>query len=277
MKQSFHPGAWKRCRESHFEGPSPTCLPLYPFNWAVIVQLVQGKRKTTPFAQCSDTYVTRNRKKQIKHWHAISSICREESSRCSQNSLYLWVPACPVGPSGKPHFQPRVHLDSVAVDLAESDKLQSPSFLPINCDIPHRAHAQLSAPLCLNLSPPQGHISSDMFPNLKQDRGHLWEAKMGPGECLLRLGEAEVPLPWGPSTLESLFPLCLLIPPPSVSNRFTITFVWNFKIAQDFLNLSCLFVSHLSQDPQETGSRSMYKILSICRTCVHPPVFFKYF
>lgn len=132
MKYPFHLGAGKRCREPHFEGPSPTCLPLYPSHWALIVPVAQGELKTTLFAQCSDTYVTRNRKKQIKHRHAIFNVCREESSRCSQNSLYLWVPARPVGPSGKPHFQPRVHLDSVAVDLAESDKLQSPSFLPIN-------------------------------------------------------------------------------------------------------------------------------------------------
>lgn len=132
MKHPFHPGAGKRCREPHFEGPSPTCLPLYPFVWALIAQVAQGKLKTTLFGQCSHTYVTRNRKKQIKRGHSISSVCGEESSRCSQNSLYLWVPAFPVGPSGKPHFQPRVHLDSVAVDLAESDKLQSPSFLPIN-------------------------------------------------------------------------------------------------------------------------------------------------
>lgn len=134
MKHPFYPGAGKRWRESHFEARSPTCLPLYPFVWALIVQVAQDKLKTPLFDQCSDTYVTRNRKKkkQIKHGHAISSVCGEESSRCSQNSLYLWVPAFPVGPSGKPHFQPRVHLDSVAVDLAESDKLQSPSFLPIN-------------------------------------------------------------------------------------------------------------------------------------------------
>lgn len=222
------------------------------------------------------------------HRHTISSICREASSRCSQNSLYLWenyqegrnsmprgtiwvTPFSAPSPSG---------LSCCGFGRVWQTAKSFISPRKIRCTHPMLVQNHLYPSVLISLIP-RDTSAQICFQSKSKMVATSEKLKWAMASIFW---ETERPHPC-PGVLPPLLftcvfiSPCLLFPPPAVpvSNQVTITFAWDFKTAHDSLNVACLFVAQLSRDLQEAGSRPVYKTLSICMSYVHPPVFFKYF